>query len=70
MKHPRCPDEAFTEWKKYWVSAVAKEESEQMTEMRKGKQKSPRVDRTAHHTEEPNYRGNAIPQVSYRLPIS
>ena len=43
-KHERCPDEAFTEWRKYWVSAVGRDESLQMTEMRKGKQKSARVE--------------------------
>ena len=30
-KHPKCPEEAFTEWKKYWVSAAGRDESQQMT---------------------------------------
>ena len=36
-RHPRCPVEAFTEWKKYWVSAAGREESMHMSEMRKGR---------------------------------
>ena len=34
LQHAKCPDEAFKEWSKYWVSTVGKEESQQMTEMR------------------------------------
>ena len=26
-RHPRCPMEAFTEWRKYWMSAEGKDES-------------------------------------------
>ena len=44
MRHPRCPEEAFTEWRKYWLSAEGKDESIQMTEMRKGKNKAPRIE--------------------------
>ena len=40
MRHPQCPMEAFIEWKKYWMSAAGREESIQMTEMRKGKRKA------------------------------
>ena len=47
LKHPRCPEEAFTEWKKYWLSEAGKEESVQMTEMRKGRNKSLRTDTSA-----------------------
>ena len=34
LQHEKCPDEAFREWSKYWVSTAGKEESEKMTEMR------------------------------------
>ena len=40
LRHPRCPQEAFIEWKKYWLSAAGIEESIQMSEMRKGKRKA------------------------------
>ncbi|KAG0574627.1 hypothetical protein KC19_VG277700 [Ceratodon purpureus] len=37
MRHIRCPVEVFTEWRKYWLIAEGKDESIQMTQMRKGK---------------------------------
>ena len=37
LKHHRCPEESFMEWKKYWVSVAKRDKSIQMTEMRKGK---------------------------------
>ena len=43
LRHPSCPVEAFTEWKKHWVSAAGREESINMAEMRKGKNKSQRT---------------------------
>ena len=47
LRHPRCSEEAFTEWRKYWLSAEEKDESIQMTEMRKGKKKSQRREETS-----------------------
>ena len=44
MKHHRCPTEAFTEWRKYWVSAAGRDESVHMSELRKGKNKTLRTD--------------------------
>ena len=41
-RHHRCPEEAFIEWRKYWLSAEGKDESIQMTEMRKGKKQTVR----------------------------
>lgn len=43
MRHHRCLVEAFTEWRKYWLSEAGKEESVQMREMRKG-EKTRRLD--------------------------
>ena len=51
-RHHKCPEEAFTEWKRYWVSAVGRDESIQMTEMRKGRQKSPRTMQPNSDTEQ------------------
>ena len=65
LRHPRCPEEAFTEWRKYWVSAAGRDESLQMTEMRKGKNKSPRMDPTSQGTEETMYNSNALPEVNF-----
>lgn len=53
LRHPRCPVEAFTEWKKYWVFQAGKEESFQMTEMRKGKGKAKRTSPSPFSTDDP-----------------
>ena len=63
MRHPRCPVEAFTEWRKYWLSAEGKDESIQMTEMRKGKNKTQRMDNC------PGEQGNTHPS-PYHVSIS
>ena len=46
-RHHQCPVEAFTEWRKYWLSAEGKDESILMTEMRKGKNKAQRTDNSS-----------------------
>ena len=64
LRHPHCPEEAFTEWRKYWVSAAGRDESMQMTEMRKGKHKSSRMDNSSQPSDDGNYNSTAWPQVS------
>ena len=58
LRHVKCPEEAFTEWKRYWVSSAGREESLQMTEMRKGKNKT---QRTSHAAPLANQFDNADP---------
>ena len=55
LRHPRCLEEAFTEWRKYWLSVEGKDESIQMTEMRKGKNKSQCIESLlGDHTNSPH----------------
>ena len=68
MRHNRCPVEAFTEWRKYWLSAEGKDESIQMTEMRKGKNKSQRTETNSReHANGPQspYQVCILPLISY-----
>ena len=67
LRHPRCPVEAFTEWKKYWVSEAGREESAQMTEMRKGKNKAHRTD-PASFIPRDTGNGHLHSEVCHKLP--
>ena len=71
LKHPKCPEEAFTEWKKYWLSEAGREESIQMSEMRKGKRKAHTIDsENLESTPTPSsYRVSAMNYTCRVLPI-